>query len=74
MSAAVTTQMTQRLIKFGLTTAAREWVTRLTQADQASEFAVPSSCWSSRPRSVASVASRGSGRRRVSFPVKQTLR
>lgn len=32
MSAAVTTQMTQRLIEFGLTTAAREWVARLTQA------------------------------------------
>lgn len=40
MSAAVTTQMTQRLIEFGLTTAAREWVPRLTQADQASAFPV----------------------------------
>ena len=40
MSAAMTTQMTQRLIEFGLTTAAREWVSRLTHADQASAFPV----------------------------------
>ncbi len=40
MSAAVTTQMTQRLIGFSLPTAAREWVPRLTQADQASAFPV----------------------------------
>ncbi len=40
MSAAVTTRMTQRLTEFGLTTAAREWVTRLTQADQTAAFPV----------------------------------